>query len=100
MFDHPPSNTKCPSMEAAGNLPASLMDVNHCNKIVYNTGSGRVGNCTRSPVSLTICPKCSYNMTPGGWPEMGREEEALRELVATWHCLTPSVRAAIIDLIR
>ena len=30
---------------------------------------------------------------------MGREEESLRELVATCHCLTPSVRAAIIDLI-
>jgi hypothetical protein len=38
-------------------------------------------------------------MEPGGRPEMGREE-ALRELVANWHCLTPSVRGAIIDLMR
>jgi hypothetical protein len=31
---------------------------------------------------------------------MGREAEALRELVASWHCLTPSVRAAIMDVSR
>ena len=61
---------------------------------------GGGGNCTRSPVSVTTCPKCGYDTALGGWPEMGREDEALRELVANWHCLTPSVRAAIIDLIR
>jgi hypothetical protein len=62
--------------------------------------NGGGGNCTLSPVSLTIFPKCGYNMAPGSWPEMGREDEALRELVATWHCLTPSVRATIMDLAR
>jgi len=35
-----------------------------------------------------------------GWPEMGREDEALRELVANWHCMTPSVKTTIMDLAR
>jgi hypothetical protein len=34
--------------------------------------NGGGGNCTVSRVSLTICPKCGYNMAPGSWPEMGR----------------------------
>jgi hypothetical protein len=42
----------------------------------------------------------SHHTTPIGWPEMGQVDEALRELVASWHSLTPAVRAAIIDLIR
>jgi hypothetical protein len=45
-------------------------------------------------------PNCGYDTTPSGWPEMGRETEALREMLASWHFLTPSVKAAIIDLIR
>jgi len=35
-----------------------------------------------------------------GWPEHGREDEALRELVANWYRLTPSVRTTIMDLAR
>ena len=31
---------------------------------------------------------------------MGREDEALRELVANWHCLTPSVKTTIMDFAR
>ncbi len=85
--------------KAAGNLPASLIDVNHCNQVGSNTRSRGGGNCTRGPVYVTLCPKCGCGTTLSGWPEMGREAEALRELVASWHCLTPSVRAAIIDLI-
>jgi DNA-directed RNA polymerase subunit RPC12/RpoP len=57
-------------------------------------------NCTRRPVYVTVCPKCGYDTMLSGRPEMVREAEALRELVASWHSLTPSVRAAIIDLIR
>jgi hypothetical protein len=36
---------------------------------------------------------------PCGWPEHGREEEALPDLVANWHRLTPSVRTAWIWLV-
>jgi len=39
-------------------------------------------------------------MASGGWPEHGREDEALRELVANWHLLTPVVRQKIIRLVR
>jgi hypothetical protein len=39
-------------------------------------------------------------MRPVGWPEHGREDEAVRELVANWHLLTPFVRAAIMELAR
>jgi len=31
---------------------------------------------------------------------MGREDAALRELVANWHWLTPSVKTTIMDLAR
>jgi hypothetical protein len=61
---------------------------------------GGGGNCTFGPVYVTVCPKYGYDTALSGWPEMGREAEALRELVASWDSLTPSVRAAIIDVIR
>ena len=87
-------------MEAAGNLPASLVDVNHCNKMVYNTGSGGGGNCTRVLFPQLVVRNSGYDIAPGGWAEHGREDVALRELVANWHRLTPSVRTAIMDLTR
>jgi hypothetical protein len=62
--------------------------------------SGGGGNCTRVPVSVNIGSKCGYDMASGGRPEMGREDEALCELVASWHRLTPSVQSAITDLVR
>jgi len=39
-------------------------------------------------------------MRQEGWPEHGREDEALRELVARWHGLTPEVRQRIMEVAR
>jgi hypothetical protein len=64
----------------------------------YPGGGG--GNCTRVPISTTFCPNCGYGMPPEGWPEHGREHEALRELVGVWHGLSPQVRQKIIKLVR
>jgi len=58
------------------------------------------GNCTRVPSSTSTCPTCGYDMVRGGWPEHGREDEALRELVSNWHRLSPSVRDAIMAQVR
>ena len=52
------------------------------------------------PLSTSICPACGYDIATGGWPEYGREDEALRELVAAWHCLTPEVRDEIMAMVR
>ena len=60
--------------------------------------SGGGGNCTRVPISVTICPACGYDMALGGWPEHGRDDAALRELVAAWHGLATEVREKIIDV--
>ncbi len=62
--------------------------------------NGGGGNCTRSPFSGTLCPNYGYDYATSGWPEHGREDEALRELVANWHRLTPSVKDAIMGLLR
>jgi hypothetical protein len=39
-------------------------------------------------------------MTSGDRPEMDREDEALRILVANWHRLTPSVMDDILAALR
>ena len=62
--------------------------------------SGGGGNCTRSPFSVSVCLKCGYELLSDGWPEKGRGEEAPREVVASWHLLTPTVREKIIELVR
>jgi hypothetical protein len=69
-----------------------------CRRLYRKSGGG--GNCTRSPIYVGICSKYDYDMVPGGWPEMGREDEALCELVANWRRLTPSVRDQILELVR
>ena len=56
--------------------------------------TGGVGNCTRLNFYITDCPKCGYDTTPSGWPDTGREDEALSEFVSNWR-LAPSVRDAI-----
>ena len=78
----------------------SHVSVSTCNKMTYGTTSGGGGNCTRVPLSTSICPKCGYNMTFDDRPEMDREDEALRVLVACWHRPTPSVMADIIARLR
>jgi hypothetical protein len=57
------------------------------------------GNRTRVWDSASTFSKGSYDITGGGWPEKGRVDEALRELVANWRRLTPSVRHAIMALV-
>ena len=39
-------------------------------------------------------------MASGGWPEHGRESEALREVVAVWRSLTPGIGETIMELVR
>ncbi len=55
------------------------------------------GNCTRSQFYVTVCTKCGYDTPRGGWPEMGREDEALCALVANWHGLTHSERSRLME---
>ncbi len=70
-----------------------------CDKLQVAVYGGR-GNCTRSSFdescfSQTICENC-----PTGMSEECRVDATLRELVASWHRLTPDVRAAIMQLVR
>ena len=44
-----------------------------------------------------VFTKCDLRLK--GWPEHGREDKALRALVANWRRLTPSVRGAILELV-
>ena len=69
---------------AAGYLPASPEYASPCNTTSYNTRSGGGGNCTLGPVYVTVCPKCGYDTPLCGRLEMGREAEALQELVVSW----------------
>jgi hypothetical protein len=80
--------------------PALLLRASLCNKISYNKGRVGGGNCTRSPFDATSDGSSGYEMRPGGWPEHGREDEALRELAANWRRLAPSVREKIMELVR
>jgi hypothetical protein len=67
---------------------------------LFGANNGGGGNCTRSSFSATHCPNCGYEMGPEVWPEDGREDETLQELVASWHRLTPSVKDAVMELVR
>jgi hypothetical protein len=61
---------------------------------------GGGGNRTRSQPDANTEAQCSYGKHSLVRPEMDREDEALCELVAIWHRLTPSVRTSIMDLAR
>jgi len=85
---------------AAGYLPASPIDTSLYGRTSYNRVSGGGGNCTRSSFdescfSQAVCENC-----PTGVSEECRDDATLRELVASWHRLTPDVRAAIMQLVR
>ncbi len=67
---------------------------------MFHEWVGGDGNCTRIPVYPSHCPVCGYEIGSGGWPEHGREDEALKELVAAWHGLAPEVREKILELVR
>ena len=59
------------------------------------------GNCTRVPGcrnliwAMEFASQCRMGLSDGC-----REDAELRELVANWHRLTPSVRVAIMELVR
>jgi hypothetical protein len=87
-------------VEAAGNKPASLVDVSLCRKKDHEARRVGGGNCTRGQPDTNNEFQWSYGKFLLGWPEMGREDEALLEHVANWHRLTPSVKDAIVALLR
>ena len=86
--------------KAAGYLPASIIGVSICAKTTYSTQNGGGGNCTRGQTDANTESEYCYGNCPLGWPEMGREDDALRELVVSWHRLTPDVTVAIMQLVR
>jgi hypothetical protein len=90
-----PENEKPPSGEGV-----SSFHVTASQERAVDVSSGGSGNCTRVPFDATSDGSCGYEMRPEGWPEHGRESEALRELVANWHRLSPEVRGMIMELVR
>ncbi len=68
--------------------------------MVYNIRNGGGGNCTLVPFDATYYGHCSYEMRSEGRPEHGREDEALRELLANSHRLAPDVRQRVMELVR
>ena len=93
--DDDPGNEKTPSGEGVSSVPGVASQ-----ELAFDASYGGGGNCTRSPSDANTEFQCSYGDRRMGWPEHGREDESLRELVANWHRLTPSVREAIMILVR
>ena len=87
-------------MKRRGNQPASLDCARPDGQTTCVMERGGGGNCTCRPVYATHCPQCGYALSSGDAQEMCREDEALRELIASWHRLTPTVREIIIEVAR
>ncbi len=67
---------------------------------VFQMARSDGGNCTRRHVDASCFPYCICKNYRLNLSDVCREDEALRELVANWHRLTPSVREAIVALVR
>jgi hypothetical protein len=76
------------------------VDASRFNTISYNARSGGGGNCTSVPPDASSLSHITCQRCPVGRSELCRDDAALRELVGTWHRLTPSVRDAIMELVR
>src|SRR5271165_5489434 len=88
--------TRVPPERAGHATSIKIAVCDESQAAIYGGG----GNCTRGPVSATLCPICGYDLHPEGWPEHGREDEAVHELVAAWHGLAPEVREKIMEMVR
>jgi hypothetical protein len=98
-----PTEARCANIEGVVNVrpPACRAGANcRTAKPGRNRDGASRGNCTRHSVFGTHCPQCGYALSPGDAQEMCRDDQALRELLAIWPRLTPSVRTIIMDLAR
>ncbi len=66
-------------IEVAGNTPVPSVNINHYRKTTCEITNGGGGNCTRVPDSKGTFRKYGSDMTPGGWSEIGRGDEAIGE---------------------
>jgi hypothetical protein len=58
------------------------------------------GIAPAGPDSRSLLLHKSYDAIQPARLDIGWEDAALRELAGKWHCLTPSVRATIMELAR
>jgi hypothetical protein len=93
-LDARPINEQSP----VGAGPASSL-VTNCHQIMVCVEVAAAG-IEPSSFDATLSNSNSYGEPSLGSPEHGREDEALRDLVANCHCLTLSVKDAILALMR
>ncbi len=58
------------------------------------------GNCTRDSNSTSLIPQTTCETCPLGLSDLCRDDAAIREIVGSWHRLTPEVREKIMNLVR
>jgi len=56
-------------------------------RVFRKNGGG--GNCTREPISAANSTACTYGNRPSPWSEVGRDEDPLGEVIASWPSLPP-----------